>query len=683
MSILVPAALVFSAIIPIILLFYFMRPKRQERVVGSTLIWQQALQDLQASRPWQRLRITPLLLLQLLAAIFIVLVLIRPAIFTNNPLSGNTSIILQASASMQATDVAPNRFESAKNTINDLIDNLGTNDTLSLITMTRNPQVLIADSSDKTQLHDAVQRARVTNQDADLEEALALATSLAQGRANTQILVVGDGHVINPQQALIIPIPVRYMRIGTDAPNVALMALSSQLVNGKLTAFAQVANYSKQQRTVPVELYADNKLVGVQSATMPAEGTSALQWPSLPLSARFLHAHLLSQDPMAVDHDAWSIVGSSLQGKVLLVTQSNPMLETALRIQPNIDLYEETPQNYANGGNYDLTVFDGFVPPVLPKGALLFVNPPQGSYPFGTSGQAIKVSHVNAGNDPSNLLSEVDLSTIHALHASHLLKPATWATPVITAPETPLLLAGEYNNQRIAVLGFDLHDSDFALQYTFPILIRNLANWFLPPPVAGDAQVTPGTPVTIQSWPGASKVTITTPGQQVVQVGPPITPFSATDLVGLYQVNQLVRGQNLNGAFTINLFDPSQSNLAPAVALPILHSTDFTTTGTTVSHELREIWPWIAALLLLVLCVEWWLFSRSYQTSGHGAETRKSRPTTSQNGTTNALNRTLQSSVGQLEESYRLVRKRITKVSKRTRNKLARQKAKGNTRANI
>jgi Ca-activated chloride channel family protein len=683
MSILVPAALVFSAIIPIILLFYFMRPKRQERVVGSTLIWQQALQDLQASRPWQRLRITPLLLLQLLAALFIVLVLIRPAILSNNPLSGNTIIILQASASMQATDIAPNRFESAKNTINDLIDNLGTNDSLSLITMARHPQVLIADSSDKTQLHEAVQRARVTNQDADLEEALALATSLAQGRANTQILVIGDGHVINPDQALIIPIPVRYMRIGTDAPNVALTALSSQLVNGKLSAFAQVANYSKQQRTVPVELYADNKLVSVQSATIPAEGTSAIHWPALPLTTRFLHAHLLSQDPLMVDHDAWSIVGSSTQGKVLLVTHSNPMLETALRIQPNIDLYEVSPQNYANGGNYDLTIFDGFVPPVLPKGSILFVNPPQGSYPFGTSGQDIKVSHINTGNDPSNLLAEVDLSTIHVLQDSHLLKPAPWASPVITTPETPLLLAGTYNNQRIAVLGFDLHDSDFALQYTFPILIRNLANWFLPPPVAGDAQITPGTPVTIQAWPGASKVTITTPGQQVVQVGPPITPFSATDQVGLYQVNQLVRGQKLSGAFTINLFDPSQSNLAPAATLPILHSTDFTTTGTTSSHELREIWPWIAALLLLVLCIEWWLFSRSYQTSGHGSEAHKGLLGTKRGGPQNALNRSLQSAVDRLAENYRLLRKRITKVSKRTRKKFARQKAKGNTRANI
>ena len=69
MSLLVPAALAFGVIIPVILLLYFMRPKRQERVVSSTLLWQQALQDLQASRPWQRLRITPLLLLQILAAI--------------------------------------------------------------------------------------------------------------------------------------------------------------------------------------------------------------------------------------------------------------------------------------------------------------------------------------------------------------------------------------------------------------------------------------------------------------------------------------------------------------------------------------------------------------------------------------------------------------------------------------
>ena len=142
MSVLLPAALAFAIIIPIILLFYFMRPRRQERVVSSTLLWQQALQDTQASRPWQRLRITPLLLLQLLAAIVVVLVLIRPAVLLPNPISGDTIIILQSSASMQATDVAPSRFEAARSRIADLIDGLGPGDHVSLMTMARAPQLM-------------------------------------------------------------------------------------------------------------------------------------------------------------------------------------------------------------------------------------------------------------------------------------------------------------------------------------------------------------------------------------------------------------------------------------------------------------------------------------------------------------------------------------------------------------
>jgi len=186
MNLLVPAALAFSIIIPIILLLYFMRPRRQDRVVGSTLLWQQALQDLQASRPWQRLRITPLLLLQLLAALVIVLILARPAIFLRSPISGDTIIILQASASMQATDVTPSRFEVAKSQVADLVDSLGPNDHLSLISMAHTPQVLIASSQDRGQIMVALQRARVTNQGADLEQALSLAVSLAAGHTNVR-----------------------------------------------------------------------------------------------------------------------------------------------------------------------------------------------------------------------------------------------------------------------------------------------------------------------------------------------------------------------------------------------------------------------------------------------------------------------------------------------------------------
>src|SRR6266536_4303398 len=99
---------------------------------------------------------------------------------------------------MQATDVTPNRFEAAKSQITDLVDGLGPNDHLSLISMAHTPQVLIASSQDKGQITAALQRPKVTNQDADLEQALSLAIALAAGRTNIQVLVVGDGHVVAP-----------------------------------------------------------------------------------------------------------------------------------------------------------------------------------------------------------------------------------------------------------------------------------------------------------------------------------------------------------------------------------------------------------------------------------------------------------------------------------------------------
>ena len=682
MSLLIPAALAFGIIIPVILLLYFMRPKRQERVVSSTLLWQQASQDLQASHPWQRLRITALLLLQILAAIVIVLVLARPATFISSPIGGNSIIILQASASMQATDVPPSRFEAARSNITNLIDGLGPSDQLSLITMAKTPQVLIAFSSDKSQLTLALQRAKVTNQDADLEQALSLAISLAAGHTDAQVLVIGDGHVLPPDQTLVAPFPVHYLQIGTDAPNAALLALASHTIQGKLVTLAQIANYSHQQRSIPVELYADGNLVGVQTASLAAGASGALQWSPLPPATRFLHARIISQDAMTIDHEAWAIVGGSMHGRVLLVTKGNSFLEASFRLQPNIDLFETTPDKYANVGNFDLTVFDGFVPSSLPSKALFFVNPPTDSNIFGKSGAEIIISHISAGSDNQNLLNQVDLSSIHVVRKSHQLTPAPWMQPIIVTPETPLLIAGEQNNRRIGVLSFDLHDSDLPLQPRFPILIYNLVNWFLPLPVAGNAQVAPDTSVTIQAWPGAERIKITGPDQQPVTVAPPfpVTAFHNTDKIGIYSVTQFTQNQELHGAFAVNLFDPLQSRLTPSARLPISQSILFDSGSPAIPHVLREIWPWIAAFLLLVLCAEWWLFSHSYTIRGISGLKRPNPLQQSRSGNRPPQHTVIATLQHQVETQFRAVRKRINRVRKRFKN---RQQSKGKSNVKL
>ena len=64
--------------VPLLLLMYFLKLKRREQIVSSTLLWKRAVQDLQVNAPFQRLRRNILLLLQLLVLLAILLALAGP-----------------------------------------------------------------------------------------------------------------------------------------------------------------------------------------------------------------------------------------------------------------------------------------------------------------------------------------------------------------------------------------------------------------------------------------------------------------------------------------------------------------------------------------------------------------------------------------------------------------------------
>src|SRR5438270_12010941 len=97
---LIAAGLSISAL----LVLYFLKLRRREMLVSSTILWKKAVQDLQVNAPFQRLRRNLLLLLQLLILLFLLLALSRPVThFT--PGAGKISVILiDRSASMGARD---------------------------------------------------------------------------------------------------------------------------------------------------------------------------------------------------------------------------------------------------------------------------------------------------------------------------------------------------------------------------------------------------------------------------------------------------------------------------------------------------------------------------------------------------------------------------------------------------
>src|SRR5947208_9823478 len=99
-----PAAIAAGIVVPSLLLLYFLKLKRREMPISSTLLWKKAIQDLQVNAPFQKLRRNLLLLLQLLLLLLLALALSRP-VSNYTPGAGKTSVILiDRSASMSATD---------------------------------------------------------------------------------------------------------------------------------------------------------------------------------------------------------------------------------------------------------------------------------------------------------------------------------------------------------------------------------------------------------------------------------------------------------------------------------------------------------------------------------------------------------------------------------------------------
>src|SRR3954452_12599649 len=98
-------ALAAALAIPALLVLYFLKLRRREMLVSSTLLWRKAIQDLQVNAPFQKLRRNLLLLLQLLLLLLLTLALSRPVANVTPTAGKMTVIIIDRSASMTATDI--------------------------------------------------------------------------------------------------------------------------------------------------------------------------------------------------------------------------------------------------------------------------------------------------------------------------------------------------------------------------------------------------------------------------------------------------------------------------------------------------------------------------------------------------------------------------------------------------
>ena len=99
-----PLAAIAGAIaVPLLVLLYFLKLKRRDMEVSTTLLWKKAIQDLQANAPFQKLRRNILLLLQLLVLAAALLALAQPELRDRGITNQRHIILIDRSASMSGS----------------------------------------------------------------------------------------------------------------------------------------------------------------------------------------------------------------------------------------------------------------------------------------------------------------------------------------------------------------------------------------------------------------------------------------------------------------------------------------------------------------------------------------------------------------------------------------------------
>jgi hypothetical protein len=627
MSLIAPAALALGLLAVPILLLYMLRLRRREQIISSAMHWRELTRDRSANIPWQRLRRNLLLLLQLIILAALVLSLARPFLRAPGRVDGGLIVLLDASASMTATDGegSRSRFEDAKSEVEKLIDGLGGADRMTLINVGRAPTVLAAVTSDRQRLRSALESALPENAAADWPAAFALAAGSAQGLSNPHVVVVSDGNL--PGSLPTLPGDVSFIPVGRSGENLTIAAQAARPSGDGIDLLVGVTNSGDNESSALLSLYTDDVLFDSRRLTI-APGARANETWRLPLDAGVIEARLMpvddSVDYLDVDDQAWSVIDSGGERRVMIVTEGNLFLERFFALLPGFSVVRASGSDSiepATDGDmpFDLYVFDGVpIPDPLPPGNMLIFNPQPSNESAENSTPEIQVSAVftNAqtvrlADDP--LLDNVDWRGINVAEARDVAAPGL--EPIIEAEGGPLLLAGEVDGRRVGIFTFDLHRSDLPLQIAFPVVMANITGWLNPGRVLTiDDNLQPGSTVTLIPNPRAEMITVIKPNgdvweDTVKEAGEPAV-FSETGEPGLYTVayTDTAGESHTVGRFAINFNNDEESRIQPQPSIRLGQGDVRPDARETEGR--REIWPWLLLAALAVLLVEWWVAYR-------------------------------------------------------------------------
>lgn len=588
--------------VPILILIYIIKSPHEDRPVSSTYIWKLSSRFMKKRLPLQKFRKVLLFLLQLFMIITTALMVARPAIF-NGEICEYIAI-LDLSASMEtADDNGTTRLNRAVEQITQLAKQTEKGHKITVILAADKASYLVQSATDQGDVKYALEDVETTLGGCDLETALQLAQPICQQSSCAEVIFYTDCAYSESPNITIVNVDQKEWNLAVEGLTLT-EGEEESLLTGSITSY-------NRDVTVTVGLKVDGEIESAATVTCQSNIPTTVPFTTEPLGSNYTaEIFVEEQDGLLADNSYILCSESRRNLSVLLVSATPFYLDSALNALGNCQVTIVSSPEEAPLNGYDLYLFDRLYPDTYPTdGAILQFG--TGSLPEGLSlGEMIseEETFTTLQDVNSNLYSDLDLDLDDTIIAKYtpLAGDSRWESVFECAGKPVCMTTKTAYGMPFTILSFDLHDSNLPMQSGFVVLMRNFLNDSVPPLIEKHAFAI-GESVILNELPSADALYVQYPDDRIETISTVSRRGSITaEDLGLHTAFMTIGVGGEAADFFVHI---PKEEMIPGEGGTIEWSYSADRDVLTAPAEaFTELWFWLAALLLLLVLLEWGVY---------------------------------------------------------------------------
>lgn len=595
-----------------LLALHALKLRRRPVRISSTLLWRDATRDLEVNTPWRRPRATWMLLLQILAVALLALGIARPVLGSGGSTTGRVVVVIDASASMNATDArGVSRFDRAVDAARERLSSLRRSDAspeIAIVRAAHTPAMVLAPTRSLGDALGVLDAVTPTDQPLDADALRDLLGSLRESGEDDEtndtltVWAFTDGGSLRAEE--LPGVAGEIVAIGSESPNAGIAAATGSRDPedpSRARIFVRLVSNADRPVGVVVRVASPDETVRtpveIPAATEDAPGaitrTIAVDAPG----AARVEVSLERDDALAADNAAWVDLPDPTPPRTVVYApegRADPFLLDPLEVLAPGAVSVHPPTDLEAARVAGLVVYDRITPQRLPGVPTLGFG---SAWPGTDLGERSGRERVVAWDRVHPALRDVSLSSVVYDRAVNLPRADTPGVTVLAESAAgPVITETVGAGVRHIRVAFPLERSNWGVEVGMAIFVAQ-AFERLAPGTRGEGVVRTTTdPVRVRA--SDDRVTATGPAEAIAVRGPDGTAaLPPLERVGVYTLDNASPS-----TVAVSMLDESESMLA------IGDSASLGTPGrTTASADTgrRELWPYALLIAVVLMTLEY------------------------------------------------------------------------------